>query len=273
MRRSLIAIASLAVLPAALHAQARGGMMARSAPAMSAPAPHFAMRGAASMPMTMHAPVAAHTTSGVRVVPGSRWVRTRSGAIVLRPSRPANTVRNNSVNRPFSSQDAPGLGFDFPHFAATHPGRDRDHDRFHNRGFVGAFIPFFGGGGYYMPLFPDDVEEAPAAEAPPAEVAQAEPEEPPYPAYPPYPYGVRPPEPAPSPAPQAQAAREPEADQYVFVRRDGTVFFAVAYAWENSTLRYVTNEGLRRSIERNSLDLDATQQFNEQRGLAFHAPA
>jgi hypothetical protein len=43
----------------------------------------------------------------------------------------------------------------------------------------------------------------------------------------------------------------------------------VAYAWENETLRYVTSEGLRHSVARETLDLSATQQFNEQRGLSF----
>jgi hypothetical protein len=57
------------------------------------------------------------------------------------------------------------------------------------------------------------------------------------------------------------------------VRRDGTVFFAVGYAWENGTLHYVTREGLRRNVARDSLDLNATQQFNEQRGLNFRLPA
>ena len=60
---------------------------------------------------------------------------------------------------------------------------------------------------------------------------------------------------------------------YVFVRRDGTVFFAVAYSWENGTLRYVTSEGLRRTIAEDALDLDATKQFNEQRGFNFRLPA
>jgi hypothetical protein len=72
-------------------------------------------------------------------------------------------------------------------------------------------------------------------------------------------------------------AQEPapvnDSDQYIFVRRDGTVFFAVAYAWENGTLRYITSDGLRRNIDKNALDLDATQQFNEQRGLNFRLPA
>jgi hypothetical protein len=69
-----------------------------------------------------------------------------------------------------------------------------------------------------------------------------------------------------SPAPQ-------EAEQFVFVRRDGTVFFAVAYVWENGALRYITSEGLRRTVSQDALDLAATQQFNEQRGLNFRLPA
>jgi predicted Zn-dependent protease len=77
-------------------------------------------------------------------------------------------------------------------------------------------------------------------------------------------------EPAPVSPPDTTAVRE--TSEYVFVRRDGTVFFAVAYAWENGTLRYVTSEGLRRSATRDSLDLNATQQFNEQRGLNFRLP-
>jgi hypothetical protein len=58
----------------------------------------------------------------------------------------------------------------------------------------------------------------------------------------------------------------------VFVRRDGTLFFAVAYSWESGNLSYVTQEGFRRSVPRDALDLDATQQFNEQRGLNFRIP-
>jgi len=80
---------------------------------------------------------------------------------------------------------------------------------------------------------------------------------------------------APPPAPVVETASTPpgESDKFVFVRRDGTVFFAVAYAWENGTLRYVTSEGLRRTVTQDTLDLDATRQFNEQRGLSFRLPA
>jgi len=79
------------------------------------------------------------------------------------------------------------------------------------------------------------------------------------------------PTPAPPPVEEASAAPR-QTEEFVFVRgRHGV--FAVAYAWENGTLRYVTSEGLRRSVARETLDLNATQQFNEQRGLSFRLPA
>jgi hypothetical protein len=75
------------------------------------------------------------------------------------------------------------------------------------------------------------------------------------------------------PASEADSAAPADNEQYVFVRRDGTVFFAVAYGWEQGTLRYITSQGLRRSVTQDALDLDATRQFNEQRGLNFRLPA
>jgi hypothetical protein len=186
--------------------------------------------------------------------------------MVLRPAtRPIGAARTGSTNRRVLSQDiVPGLGFDYPHLAAVHPGGVGPLNRGRNR-FVGAFIPFFFGGGYYMPLFPDDSEDvAPDAQQ---EYADAGPP-------PPYYYGDagQPQQPIYGPPPEA-AAPEHQADEYVFVRRDGTVFFAVGYTWQNRTLRYVTPEGLRRTVDGSSLDLDATQQFNEQRGVNFHSPA
>jgi hypothetical protein len=160
----------------------------------------------------------------------------------------------------------PGLGFDFAHFAATHPrgGHDRDRDR----RFFAGFVPFFSGGGYYMPLFPDDIEDAPATEAQAGDDYQGTPVQG---------QAGRPGDYEPSQnrprAAQTVATAEPEAEPYVFVRRDGTVFFATAYAWENGTLRYITSEGFRHTVTADKLDLDATQQFNEQRGLTFRSPA
>src|SRR5262249_55140986 len=68
------------------------------------------------------------------------------------------------------------------------------------------------------------------------------------------------------------AAPVRDAAEYVFVRRDGSLLFGVAYSWDNGTLRYVTREGQRRSVSQDALDMDATQQFNEQRGVNFRTP-
>jgi hypothetical protein len=65
----------------------------------------------------------------------------------------------------------------------------------------------------------------------------------------------------------------PEQSEYVFVRRDGSLIFAVAYSLINDRLQYVTAEGLRRTIPLNTLDFAATQQFNEQRGVSIRLPA
>ena len=267
MRRFLIAIASLAVLPAILSAQ-RGGMGAGMAhPAMAAPAPHVAMHASA--------PVATHASSGSRAYAGyPRFVRTRSGAVVPRSTprvgTPIRSSGSRNTGQPIRSQDVvPGLGFDYPHLAAIQPrgihGRDGDRDR--DRRFSDAFFPLFFGGGFGFPLFPDDIDEAPPADVQQqADAGQQEPEQ----------SAARPAdyEPRQSRARAAQIAAEPEAaEPYVFVRRDGTVFFANAYAWENGTLRYITTEGFRRSVTADKLDLNATQQFNEQRGLTFRMPA
>jgi hypothetical protein len=163
------------------------------------------------------------------------------------------------------SQDiVPGLGFDYAHVAATHPRGIHHRDR--NRQFLGGYFPFYGGG-YYMPLFPDDIEQAPATESQPMDAGQPEPAQTAgRPGdYEPRQNQNRAPEPT-------QAVAEAETEPYVFVRRDGTLFFATAYAWENGTLRYITAEGLRRTVTTDKLDLDATQQFNEQRGLIFRSP-
>ena len=265
MRRFLITIASLAVLPAIVSAQHRGMMSGMARPAVAAPAPHVAMRAAAP------------SSGGTRVSSGShayagypRFVRTRSGTIVPRPApRPGSPIRNNGSagsGRTLRSQDVvPGLGFDYPHFAATHPNGIHDRDR--DRRSSGAFFPLFFGGGFGFPLFPEDVEEAPSAEAQQQQVDTGQ-QEPVQAAARPADY-----EPRQSRAQMSQAAPEPEPEPFVFVRRDGTVFFATAYAWENGTLRYITAEGLRRTVTSDKLDLDATQQFNEQRGLIFHLPA
>ena len=234
---------------------------------MAASAPHAAMHAApASAP---------RVTSGTHALASGypHYVRTPSGAIVLRMAPRATTpVRTSSTgtgrsSRSLLSQDTvPGLGFDYAHVAAVHPNGIHGHD--HNRGFNAGYFPLFYGGGYYFPLSADD-EDAPAADGQQADNSAPEPVES---------AASRPGyyEPRSNRAPVAQVsvdAAEAEPEPYVFVRRDGTLFFATAYAWENGTLRYITSEGLRRTVTSDKLDLDATQQFNEQRGLTFRAPA
>jgi len=261
MRRFLTAIASLAVLPAVASAQGRGMASGGGHATMAAPASHMAMHSAPASAPRM--------TSGTHAAPASgypHYVRTRSGAIVLRMAPRTNTpVRTTSTGRSgqLRSQDiVPGLGFDYAHVAAVHPNGTHGRDR--NRGFSAGYFPLFYGGGYYFPMGYDD-EDAPAAEAQQVDNGQPEPVQS---------AAARPGdyEPRPNRSQAAQAA-EPDPEPYVFVRRDGTLFFATAYAWENGTLRYITNEGLKRSVTGDKLDLGATQQFNEQRGLNFHLPA
>jgi hypothetical protein len=277
--RSTISFMTLAAVPCLLHAQARGGAGGGAhAGGGMAGAPHasFAAPVHSSAPTGGHVSSGSHTTvPAPHFAPGARLVRTPSGRTVLRipAPRPAANSRPNN-NRRLLSQDVPGLGFDYTHLAAVGGSRgrgrgrvgDRDHDR--RRNFV-AYFPFFGGG-YYEPLFPEEYDDTGTA-ADSGETEGVEPDY--YPERPPRPEEYAQNYPPAPPAPVEAAAPAKPADEYVFVRRDGTLFFAVAYAWENGTLRYVTGEGLRRSVEDSALDLDATKQFNDQRGLNFRLPA
>jgi hypothetical protein len=60
--------------------------------------------------------------------------------------------------------------------------------------------------------------------------------------------------------------------QFVFVQRDGTKFYAVAYSFLSDKLHYVTKEGVRHSVPVDSLDFDATQKFNEDLGNTINLP-
>jgi hypothetical protein len=259
MRRFQIAIASLALLPAMASAQ-RGGMSGGGHAAVSAPHASVAMHAA---PAT-GARASSQMSSGVRPPSGMHWVRTRSGAIVARPiQRSTAPGQRAGSGRALLSEDVvPGLGFDYAHVAAVHPHGSRG--RLRNGNFAFAYFPFYGGG-YYMPVSDDYLDDAPPAEAQQPDTGEqqaAQTEDP-----------NRPSRPSRDYVPAPQTAAELEAEQYVFVRRDGTVFFAAAYAWENGTLRYITRDGSRRSVTADKLDLAATQQFNEQRGLTFRLPA
>jgi hypothetical protein len=220
----------------AAHAQAHVATSPRSSPS------HLASSGA-------HPQVARHLAA----TSSSRISTTRPSTIYR-----ANTIF--SPASPFDINPVPGLGFDFPHWAAVHPnlvGRN-----FNNFGGV----PFFGGG--FFPMVGFGYSDAGASDnqstsANPSEqpIQSAEsiaPEEP---------VDQRPSHVRSLPAPVLPSA------EYIFVRRDGSVFFAVAYSWVNGNLQYITRDGLRKLASATTLDLDATTQFNEQRGVPFHSPA
>lgn len=260
-----------------LAAQGRGGMGATGGAASAG------VHGSAMAAPARSA--AGHMTSS----PGSHLAIPRSPSGQLMPRRAGTTLRatgryNGSTTartRQFRStrgagldfsdeSNVPGLGFDAVHVAATRGnrtgvGRDRDHDR-NRRNEFGVLFPFFDGGGYYVPTGPDisgDVQgDGQAVDD--AEDQGPGPDDRPYP----YdrPHSVNRP-PMEQPGPQANVP------EYVFVRRDGTVFFAVAYSWDQGSLRYISSEGTRRSVSRDTLDLKATEEFNEQRGLTFRSPA
>jgi len=151
---------------------------------------------------------------------------------------------------------APGLGFDYAHYVAVHPNAGRHL-------FGGGVVPFVGGGIYipYAVYLDNGATAEPAAESTQAEVEQ------------PVEDMAALPEAAPLWS-HAHSSAPMEADfEYVFVRRDGTVFFAVAFTFDSTDLRYVTQDGFRRTVPLASLDLAATQQFNEQRGLSPRLPS
>jgi hypothetical protein len=133
---------------------------------------------------------------------------------------------------------------------------------------VPLFFPFFGSG-FYLPGSSVATDDSLAAEGPQQDELDAENRE--------YARRYRNSQPGREPAAvqsvDADTRALQDSPEFVFVRRDGTLFFAVAYSWENGTLRYINSQGLRQTVTQDALDLGATQQFNEQRGLNFHSPA
>jgi len=236
-------------LPTLAPAQQRGAGIA--------PAP--AGRAATGIPRassaTVHVGVRAGTPAGARI--GAPIVRSRNqGHVIHRGER--NNFNGTDFNGA-SFQDVPGLGFDYPHLAAVNGNRHG-----HGRRFNGG-APF-GFGGFL--LSPSVVVEQPAEIQDGDEVADIPADDPTAPRR------SRIFRPALQPEIESLPPAPPrDVEQYVLVRRDGGLVFAVAYTWDNATLRYITPDGFRRSIGRDALDLSATQQFNEQRGLNFRAPA
>ena len=253
MVRQIIFAGLVVVLPMSLQAQGRGAMppvfhAAAIAPRAVVTAPHA---GAATV------------VSGPRPVARGGTPRSRVPMPVPRNTRRAGT-RNHFAENDFGLRadcaTAPGLGFDAVHQAAV-CGSIGVGSRFRRQ--VPLFFPFFDGG-FFLPGSAAPVEESSATETAQTEIVDSENRD----------RGrhYRVAEPQPVPVVEAADAGPVDNDEFVFVRRDGTVFFAVAYSWEKGTLRYVTSQGLRHTVTQDALDLDATRQFNEQRGLNFRLP-
>ena len=267
MRRSGIFVLVTLAVPALSAAQQHGGGI--PAPAMghvAAPAPRVT---SAPAPHVIAVPV--QRALAPRATPRAQFaapVTHRAGSATTTRNH-GNVTRTTPRGDNFTSdlddvdfQDAPGLGFDFPHLAAV-SGNRRHHPRF------ATGVPFDA----FLLASPSVIIDQPApveAQAQPAtddalavDSSDAEPVH----------RSRRYADSNSQPAENLAPAPQRDVEEYVFVRRDGGLVFAVAYSWDNGTLRYVTPEGLRRSIGRDGLDLNATQQFNEQRGLNFRAPA
>jgi hypothetical protein len=219
----------------------------------------------------VHVAAPTHVAAPARVAPTSVGVhRSPVGGSVSHNMGSVNHNMNGTssvVGNPqtFSTdfEDSPGLGFDFPHLAAISAGRQRG-ERFEGTvpfGFSGFLLS--SPGVIMEEAQPVENQQPAVAETTVANASEAE--------------NVRGSEgrnfsgmvsaPAPAPAPLH------DAPEYVFVRRDGGLVFAVAYSWDNGTLRYITRDGLRGSVKQGALDMEATQQFNEQRGVDFRLPA
>jgi len=258
MRRITSLAGWIALFPFTILGQGHGGAGAAGAAAHGAPvAAAGSHAGVASSGASggAHPGAALRRASAPTVAGGAGVRRVRTGTMVGRATRlpGLGTLPGLSEN----SADVPGLGFDYPHLAAGNNGRvGRGRDRFGNELGFGGFLLSPGVVVEQVPVYDEQgaTEPAPVENGAEAEAASVSPE-------------------------RTVISRDtfsgPQvpAAEYVFVRRDGGLLFAVAYSWDNGTLRYVTREGLRRSVTQDSLDMDATQQFNEQRGLNFRSPA
>ncbi|PYU50547.1 MAG: hypothetical protein DMG48_12980 [Acidobacteria bacterium] len=262
MVRQILLAGFAAFLPVGVQAQERGAMApvshaAAVAPRVAMAAPHAGVSQMVGVP---------------RTVARGGMVRPRTAMPIVRtPRRPVTTGRRfdrfgrEDIGRRPGCNSAPGLGFDAVHQAAV-CGSGIVGSR--GRGVIPAFFPFFDGG-FFLPGSQAAVEETSRADDAAAEESDIEARE----TSRRHRVSDAVANPAPASTNEAASVTSSDNDEFVFVRRDGTIFFAVAYSWENGTLRYVTSQGLRHTVTQDALDLDATRQFNEQRGLNFRLPA
>ena len=292
MRKAIFAGLVTLAFSATASAQ-RGGAMPAAAPVMRAPvaAPHAPVVGMKAPVAGNHIvsprssgaarPGAAHV--GMTAArPGSRIPSAPAKPTLARkPGTPAGTFPINPIgptpdgsHKPFipgflppdavtsgscfgDCNPAPGFGFDFVHFFAVHP----NFNKF-QRNFAGVVIPGWGGGFYYpVPYYTEPQQAQVENEPAPAEQQESDAQ-------------------AAAPAPEESAPAASRSnyapvlpvEEYVFVKRDGTRIFAVAYSLSKDKVQYITKEGLRRTLSLDALDYDATMKSNEERGNTINLP-
>ncbi len=253
LRLGAVAILGL-FFSSGVGAQMRGGGVAiRMAPARQA------------APMRMASPARTQT-----VFASGMQLNRRASVIQVFPNQ---LITPNSIFLPSSTLIAdqvsvPGLGFDYAHLAAISGGLGfntrsfRDVGQFQDSGFITPV--FFGGYPYYLG----------AADYPPPQPQQ------------PQVIVIQQPVPmtvmqqtVPSvsvdsnnnaaTAPPSSVAPVREVGEFVLVGRDGKILFASMYTIIGSDLRYVTPEGIRRTLPMAELDVDATRAMNEARGTTL----
>jgi len=305
----LATLAFSTIVSAAQRGAAMPAMPAAPAPAMHAmPAPaagmHAPVTGAhAPMAGAPHAPVAGNHLVSPRGSGPAHPGASRSGVTPARPGnhlsnisskpnalpRKPGTANNFPVNpiapppfgqKPFipgflppdaftgnscffgNCYPVPGFGFDYEHFFAVHPNWGKFQPQF-----TGVVIPGWGGGFYYpVPYYTEGEQQQEQDQNASAPAEQQE-------------SSVRASAPAPAqeePVPTMGRSYNytpaQPVEEYVFVKRDGTRIFAVAYSLTKDKLSYVTKDGLRRTVSLDALDYDATMKSNEERGNSITLP-
>ncbi len=190
----------------------------------------------------------------VRVAPAQASFTQASNDIIL-------VSGSSSVPVTFAETfPVPGLGFDFPHFAAVHRNL-RTVIVQPLTPFIPVAFPFFNGAVQTPQVIvvqqpaPVVVVQQPPAQDVAVRAAGA-------------PRSVGPSEDLDA----RQPAPTHDAGEFVLVRRDGRLVFAVAFITAGNQLTYVTRDGVRRSLALSDLDIDATVRMNEERGTSIHLP-
>jgi len=170
------------------------------------------------------------------------------------------------------SYPVPGLGFDFAHHAALHRNLERQalidpltQQRLALAREIRRETPLAPFAPVFFPVMPVIVVQSPppvivlqqaAAPEPVAEELLAAVKQ------------IR--EEIQPPAPPVEPPRVLE--EFVLVRRDGAVLYAVAFSAQRERLIYITREGHRRSLLLAELDAEATLRLNEERGAVVRVP-